>query len=84
MKFAYLVCCILVIASVGLSCAPESILEISVVEIDNGVVIENAGTTDCIVFINSLEGEQQFELAIGDSITVTDISQAIEVSAVIS
>jgi hypothetical protein len=58
-------------------------LEIPVAGIDNGVIIEKVGKTDCLVFVSSLEGEQQFELAVGDSITVTDISQPIGVSAVI-
>jgi len=57
-------------------------LEISVTEIDNGVMIENVGNVDCLVFVNSPEGEQQFELVVGESVTVTDLSQPIEVSAV--
>ena len=58
-------------------------MEISVTEIDNGVMIENVGNIDCLVFVSSPEGGQQFELAVGESMTVTDISQPIEVSAVI-
>ena len=65
-----------------LSCAPQATLEISVTELDNGVMITNAGTIACIVFVNSPEGEQRFELAVGKNITVIDISQPIEVSAV--
>jgi len=57
-------------------------LEISIAEIDNGVMIENVGNVDCTVFVTSPEGEQQFELAIGQNVTVTDISQPMEVSAV--
>jgi len=57
-------------------------LEISVTEVDNGVMIENVGNVACLAFVSSLEGEQQFELAVGEDITVTDISQPIEVSAV--
>jgi len=83
MKLVFLVCCILALVLVGLSCVPESILGISIAEIDNGVIIENVGKTDCLVFVSSLGREQQFELAVGDSITVTDISQPIAVSAVI-
>jgi hypothetical protein len=45
-------------------------------------VIQNVGSVDCLVFVNSPEGEQQFELAVGQSTTVTGISQPIEVSAV--
>jgi len=77
-----LICCILALALLGLSCAPETTLEISVTEVDNGVMIENVGNVACLVFVSSPEGEQQFELAIGESVTVTDISQPIEVSAV--
>ena len=72
----------LALALLGLSCAPETTLEISVTEVDNGVMIENVGNVACLVFVNSPEGEQQFELATGENITVADISQPIEVSAV--
>jgi len=82
MKATFLICCILVLALLGLSCAPEATLEISVTEVDNGVMIQNAGNVNCLVFVSSPEGEQQFELAIGESVTVTNISQPIEVSAV--
>jgi hypothetical protein len=66
----------------GLSCAPQTALEISITELDNGAMVENVGSVDCLVFINSPEGEQQFELAVGQNTTVTGISQPIEVSAV--
>ncbi|MGB5925298.1 MAG: hypothetical protein WBH01_04310 [Dehalococcoidia bacterium] len=75
---------ILLVGSVltGLSCAPDAALQISVTDLDNGVMIENVGNVDCRVFVNSPEGEQQFELAVGQKTTVTGISQLIEVSAV--
>jgi len=57
-------------------------LEISVTELDNGVMIENVGNVDCTVFLTSPEGEQRFELNVGENVTVTDISQPIEVAAV--
>ena len=60
----------------------QTLLEISVTELDNGVMVENVGSVDCLVFVNSPEGEQQFELAVGQNTTVTGISQPIEVSAV--
>jgi len=82
MKSTFLICCILALVLVGLSCAPEGTLEISVTEIDNGVMIENVGNVACLVFVNSPEGEQQFELAVGESVTVTNISQPIKVSTV--
>ena len=82
MKATFLICCILALVLVGLSCAPGATLEISLTEVDNGVMVQNTGNIACIVFVNSPEGEQQFELALGESVTVTDISQPIEVSAV--
>lgn len=82
MKPVFLICCILALLLVGLSCAPENTLEISVTETDNGVIIDNVGNVGYLVFVNSLEGEQQFELAVGDSVTVTDITKPIQVSAV--
>jgi hypothetical protein len=82
MKATFLICCVLALALLGLSCAPEGTLEILVTEVDNGVIIQNVGNIACLVFVSSLEGEQQFELAVGESVTVTDISQPIDVSAV--
>jgi hypothetical protein len=67
---------------VGLSCTPDGTLGISTTELDNGVMISNVGSVDCRVFVNSPEGRQQFELAVGQNTTVTGISQPIEVSAV--
>lgn len=77
-----LISCILFLALIGLSCAPQTTLDISVTELNNGVVIENVGNVNCIVFVNSPEGEQQLELAVGQITTVTGISQPIEFSAV--
>jgi hypothetical protein len=57
-------------------------LGISVTELDNGVFIENVSNVDCLVFVNSPEGEQQFELGVGRNTTVTGISPPIEVAAV--
>lgn len=57
-------------------------MEISVTEVDNGVIIQNVGNVACALFVSSPEGEQQFKLAVGKNVTVTDISQPIEVSAV--
>jgi len=82
MKRLLLICCIAMLALTGLSCTPKARLGVSVDGIDNGVVAENVGNVDCIVFVSSPDGEQQFELATGESVTVTDLSQPIEVSAV--
>lgn len=77
-----MICCIVALALIGLSCTPQATLEVCASEIHNGVLIENVGRVDCIVFVSSPEGEQQFELVTGESVTVTDVSQPIEVSAV--
>ena len=82
MKIAILICCILALTLSGLTCTTEATLSLSVTEVDNGVVIENTGTANCIAIVTSPEGEQQFELAVGENVTVTDISWPIEVSAV--
>ena len=84
MKATFLICCILALALLGLACTPEAILSVSVTEIDDGIVIENTGTADCIAIVTSPEGEQRFELNVGENVTVNNISQPIEVSAVAS
>lgn len=67
---------------VGLSCAPQTELEISITQLENGIMVKNVGSVDCLVCVHSPEGEQQFELAIGQNTTVTGMSQPVEVSAV--
>lgn len=57
-------------------------MDISVTETDDGVVIQNTGNADCLVIVTSPDGEQQFELAVGKNVTITDIAEPIEVSAV--
>lgn len=81
MRIAILICCILALALLvllGLSYTPS--LKISVTEVYNGVIIQNLGNVGCPVFVRSPEGEQQFEVAVGKTVMVTDISQPIEVS----
>ena len=84
MKIAILcgILALTLLAVAGLLYTPGTSLEISVTEADNGVMIENVGNVACLVFVSSPEDEQQFELAFGESVTVTDISPPIEVSAV--
>ena len=77
-----LLSCVLVIVLLGLSCVPGTTLEISVTEIDDGVIIQNVGNVDCLVSVSSSEGEQQFELAVGESVTVADIIKPLQVSAI--
>ena len=72
----------MLLALLYLSYTPETSLELSVTEVDNGVMIQNVGNVDCLVFINTAKGEDHFELAAALNVTVTDISQPIEVSTV--
>ena len=90
MKATLLICLVLA-ALLGLSCPPEvglrvsvseDSLEISVTEVDGGILIKNQSGVACIVFVSSAEGEQEFELAVGESVTVTGITEPIRVSAV--
>jgi len=69
--------CILALALlvlIGLSYTPGFAAEVSVTGIDNGVIIQNVGNTPCLVVVNSLEGEQQFELAVGANVTLVTLS----------
>jgi len=70
------------LALLYLSYTPEISLELSVAKVDNGVMIQNVGNVDCLVFINTAKGEEHFELDAARNVTVTDISQPIEVSTV--
>ena len=84
MKIAIPICCILALALLaltGLSYTPGTSLEISRTELDNGVIIQNVGNIPCLIFVSSPEGEQQLEVAVGRNVTVTSISQPIDVSA---
>lgn len=82
MKRLRLICCIIVLTLISLSCTPQTTLEVCVNETNNGVVIENVGSVDCLVPVRLGAGEQQFELTANETVTVTDVSQPIEVSAV--
>jgi len=77
MRVAILVCCILALVFLALvesSYTPGFAAEVSVAGIDNGVMIQNVGGTPCLVIVNSLEGEQQFELAVGANVTFVTLS----------
>jgi len=82
MRRISLIGCVAILALAALSCTPEETLEVSVNEIDDGVVIKNVGSVDCLVSVSSPDGERQFKLAVGGNVTVTDISQPIELSPV--
>ena len=58
--------------------SPRQVLSLT----DKGVVIEKVGSVDCLVPVRLGAGEQQFELTANETVTVTDVSQPIEVSAV--
>jgi hypothetical protein len=78
MRIAVLVCCSLALALLalaGLSYIAEIPSEVSVTGIDNGVIIQNVGEIPCVVIVNSLEGEQQFKLAVGANVTLTTLSK---------
>jgi hypothetical protein len=84
MRIAILICCIVALAMLaltGLSYTPGTSLKISRTELDNGVIIQNVGNVACLVFVSSPEGEQQFELAVGADVTVTDITKPIDIAA---
>ena len=77
MRVAILICCILALAMLaltGLSYIMGIPLEVSVTGIDNGVIIQNVGNIPCLVVVNSLEGEQQFQLAVGANVTLVTLS----------
>jgi hypothetical protein len=84
MRVAILACCVLALALlvlVGLSYTPGTSLEISRIELDNGVIIENVGNIPCLVFVISPEGVQQFQLGVAEKVTVIDIAKPISVGA---
>lgn len=45
-------------------------------------MIESVSGADCIVFVNSPDGQQQLELAVRESVTVADITRLVRASAV--
>jgi hypothetical protein len=77
MRIAILICCILglaMLALTGLSYTQGFAAEVSVTGIDNGVIIQNVGGTPCLVIVDSLEGEQRFELAANANVTLVTLS----------
>jgi hypothetical protein len=88
MRIAILICCILalaLLALIGLSYTLYTVVissEVCVTGVDNGVMIQNVGNTPCLVFVNSLEGEQQFELAVGANVTLVTLSNITGVTYV--
>ena len=83
MKSTLLICCALGLVLLSLSYTPQhqplitihdDSLSISVTEVDDGILTGNLSTVACTVFVMSPEGEQEFELAAGESVTVTGIT----------
>ncbi|MGA2670206.1 MAG: hypothetical protein ABSF21_02130 [Dehalococcoidia bacterium] len=82
MRIAILICCIIALAMlalvglsyIGLSYEGGISSEVSVTGTDNGVIIQNIGNHPCLVIVNSLEGEQQFDLAVGANVTLVTLS----------
>jgi hypothetical protein len=84
MRIAILTCCVLALvflALIGLSYTPGTSLAVTVIDIDNGVIIQNVGNIPCLIFVSSPEGVQQFQLAIGANVTVIDVTKPIDVGA---
>jgi len=84
MRIAILICCILALAMlalIGSSYAPGISGGVSVTDINNGVIIQNVGNVPCLIFVSSPEGVQQFQLAVAENVTVTDITKPIDVAA---
>jgi len=77
MRIAILICCILALVFLtltGLSYLAGIPSEVSVTGVDNGVIIQNVGNHPCLVLVSSVEGEQQFELAVGANVTLVTLS----------
>jgi hypothetical protein len=77
MRIAILICCVLglaMLALIGLSYIAVSPAGVSITGTDDGVIIQNVGNVPCLVVVNSLEGEQQFKLAVGASVTLVTLS----------
>ncbi len=92
MKATVLVCCVLCVLVMGFQCPlgdgvsitiDDEALGVSVVEVEGGIEVTNTSMIAVIVFVKSPEGEQQFELDVGESVTVTGITKPIEVWAVV-
>lgn len=87
MRIAILTCCIIALAMlalVGFSYIAEIPSEVSVTGIDNGVIIQNVGNYPCLVIVNSLEGEQQFKLAVGANVTLVTLSNITGTAGVLA
>ena len=57
----------------------DEAIRIRVVEVDGGIEITSTSESAVIVYVRSPEGEQQFELAMGESVPVTGITAPVQV-----
>jgi hypothetical protein len=73
---------ILFLALATLSCAPADTLEISVKETPEGIIIENTGDVDCIVFVTWADDQQQFDLVVGENRVIANTPKPGNISAV--
>ncbi len=92
MKTAVVALFVLCVLVMGFQCPPgegvlvtidDEAIGLSVVEVENGLEITNTGEIAVIVSVRSLEGEQQFELDVGEVVKVAGITPPIEVWAVV-
>jgi hypothetical protein len=87
MRIAILICCILALvflSLIGLSYIMGIPSEVSITGIDNGVIIQNVGNHPCLVIVNSIEGEQQFELAVDANVTLVTLSNITGTTGVLA
>ena len=91
MKTALVGLCVLCVLVMGLQCPPgdgvsvtiiDEAVGILVVEVEGGIEIENLSGVGCTVYVRSPEGEQQFDMDVGEVITVTGITAPIQVRVV--
>jgi hypothetical protein len=78
MRIGILIGCVLALAMlalIGLSYVMGIPSEVCVTGVDNGVIIQNVGSIPCLVVVNSLEDEQQFQLAVGANVTLVTPSR---------
>jgi hypothetical protein len=62
--------------------APADTLEISVKETVDGIIIENTGDVDCIVFVTWTDHQEQFDVAVGENRVIANTPKPGNISAV--
>lgn len=86
MKKPVFVCFVVLLSLVLFSCATKpATLEVFVSQSDDSIIIiQNTGDANCTIFVQWASGEQQFDLATGQSITLGGVQKPVEVSAISS